>query len=319
MKPEVRTKSDRSEPRLTVVSKGSRFRFLCVLALDLIMTAISRTKTLAVAGIFLGVSAIAVAQSAIPGTVKTGYAPINQLNLCYEIRGSGAPLILLHGGLGSTQMMSPVASGLSPTHQVIAVDLRAHGRTADIDRPLSYEAMADDIAGLMNFMNITQADVMGYSLGGGVALQFTIRHPAMVRRLVVVSTVFERNGWYPEILASMEQLGPAAAEAMKPSGLYKTYASIAPKPSDWPVLVTKVGDLLKKDYDWSKDVAAITAPTMLVFGDADAIRPAHMVEFLPCSAVAGKTPAGIDRGCPRPAWRSCLASPITTLSIPLRS
>jgi len=282
------------------------------------MTAISRTKTLAVAGIFLGVSAIAVAQSAIRGTVKTGYAPINQF-LYYEIRGSGAPLILLHGGLGSTQMMSPVASGLSPTHQVIAVDLRAHGRTADIDRPLSYEAMADDIAGLMNFMNITQADVMGYSLGGGVALQFTIRHPAMVRRLVVVSTVFERNGWYPEILASMEQLGPAAAEAMKPSGLYKTYASIAPKPSDWPVLVTKVGDLLKKDYDWSKDVAAITAPTMLVFGDADAIRPAHMVEFLPCSAVAGKTPAGIDRGCPRPAWRSCLASPITTLSIPLRS
>ena len=283
------------------------------------MTAISRTKTLAVAGIFLGVSAIAVAQSAIPGTVKTGYAPINQLNLCYEIRGSGAPLILLHGGLGSTQMMSHVASGLSPTHQVIAVDLQAHGRTADIDRPLSYEALADDIAGLMNFMNITQAGVMGYSLGGGVALQFTIRHPAMVRRLVVVSTVFERNGWYPEIPASMEQLGPAAAEAMKPSGLYKTCASIAPKPSDWPVLVTKVGDLLKKDYDWSKDVAAITAPTMLVFGDADAIRPAHMVEFLPCSAVAGKTPAGIDRGCPRPAWRSCLVLPITTLSIPLRS
>jgi hypothetical protein len=119
---------------------------------ELIMAAISRGNTLAVAGTLLSVSAIAVAQSAIPGTLKTGYAPINQLNLYYEIRGSGAPLILLHGGLGSTQMMSHVASGLSPTHQVIAVDLQAHGRTADIDRPLSYEAMADDIASLMNFM-----------------------------------------------------------------------------------------------------------------------------------------------------------------------
>jgi hypothetical protein len=112
----------------------------------------SRAKALLVAGILLGVSAMAVAQSATPSTVKTGYAPINQLNLYYEIRGAGAPLILVHGGLGSTQMMSHVASALSPTHQVIAVDLQAHGRTADI-------------AALMNFMNITQADIMGYSLG----------------------------------------------------------------------------------------------------------------------------------------------------------
>ena len=274
--------------------EGSRFHLLGVVGWELIMSAIPPAKNIALAGILLGAAAIAVAQSATPGTVKTGYAPINQLNLYYEIHGSGAPLVVLHGGLGSTEMMSHVVSALSPTHQVIAVDLQAHGRTADIDRPLSYEAMADDIAALLNFMNIVQADVMGYSLGGGVSVQLTIRHPAMVRKLVVVSTVFQRNGWYPEILASMGQLGPAAAEAMKPSGLYKTYVSIAPKPSDWPVLVTKVGDLLKKEYDWSKDVAAITTPTLLVFGDADAILPAHMVEFFTLLGGGRKDP-GWDR------------------------
>ncbi|HXY09191.1 MAG TPA: alpha/beta hydrolase [Terriglobales bacterium] len=190
--------------------------------------------------------------------------------------------------------MSHVTSALSTTHQVIAVDLQAHGRTADIDRPLSYEAMADDIAGLMNFLKITQSDVMGYSLGGGVALQLAIRHPAMVRKLVVVSTVFARSGWYPEILVSMDHLGPVAAQAMKPSLVYQTYARIAPKSSDWPVLVTKLGDLLKKDYEWSKDVAAMTAPTMLVFGDADAARPAHMVEFFSLLG-GGQKDAGWDR------------------------
>ncbi len=211
--------------------------------------------------------------------VNSKYAPVNGLNLYYEIHGSGALLILLHGGLGSTEMMASVSSALSRTHQVVAVDLQAHGRTADINRPITREGMADDIAALMKFLHIEKADVIGYSLGAGTALQLTIRHPALVRKLIVVSTVFKRSGWYPEILAAMDQMGPATAEAMKPSPLYQTYARIAPRPADWPVLVTKVAELLRKDYDWSKDVASITTPTMLVFGDADAIRPQHIVEF----------------------------------------
>jgi pimeloyl-ACP methyl ester carboxylesterase len=211
--------------------------------------------------------------------MKTGHAPINGLNLYYEIHGSGDPVILLHGGLGSTEMVAGVTSALSKNYQVIAADLQAHGRTADINRPITYEAMGDDIAALMEFLHLDKGAVIGYSLGAGTALQLTIRHPALIRKLVVVSTVFKRNGWFPEILTAMDQMGPQMAEMMKPSPIYQTYARIAPKPENWPSLISKVSDLLRKDYDWSKEVAAITAPVMLVFGDADSIRPQHIVEF----------------------------------------
>jgi pimeloyl-ACP methyl ester carboxylesterase len=133
------------------------------------------------------------------GPVKSGYAPVNGLKMYYEIHGSGEPLILLHGGVGSTGMFSAIMPTLASSRQVIAVDLQAHGRTADIDRPLSCEAMADDIAALMKTLKIPKADVMGYSLGGGVALRVAIQHPGMVRKLVLVSTPCKRNGWYPEI------------------------------------------------------------------------------------------------------------------------
>ena len=141
------------------------------------------------------------------------------------------------------------------------------------------EAPADDIVALMKNLGIEKADVMGYSLGAGTRLQMTIRHPAAVRKLVVVSTVFKRNGWYPEILTAMAQLGPAVAEQLKQSPLYQTYSRIAPNPANWTGLVTKMGKLLQKDFDWSKDIARIKTPTMLVFGDADSVRPEHVVEF----------------------------------------
>jgi pimeloyl-ACP methyl ester carboxylesterase len=245
------------------------------------------------AGTLLAVSAVAMAQTHTAAGVKTGYARVNSLNLYYEIHGSGEPLILLHGGLESTAMLRGILPALASGRQVIAVDLQGHGRTADIDRPMSYEAMSDDIAALMQHLGIPKADLMGYSLGGGVALQTAIRHPAAVRRLVVVSMVFKRDGWYPEVLAAMAQMGPAAAEQMKPSPLYQTYARVAPRPADWPVLVSKLAELLKKDFDWTQAVAAIKAPTLLVFGDADAIRPAHIVEFYGLLG-GGKKDAGWD-------------------------
>jgi pimeloyl-ACP methyl ester carboxylesterase len=210
---------------------------------------------------------------------KGKYASVNGLRMYYEIHGTGKPLILLHGGFGAGEMFGPILPVLSKNRQVIAVDLQGHGRTADIDRPLSLERMADDIAALIKHLGIEKADVMGYSLGGGVALRTAIQHPEVVRKLVVVSAVFKRDGWYPEVLAGMKQVDTAAAEAMKQTPMYQLYARIAPKPADWPVLLTKVGTLVRKDFDWSKEVAAIKAPTMLVFGDADAVRPAHMVQF----------------------------------------
>jgi len=213
------------------------------------------------------------------GATSTGYAPVNGLNLYYEVHGSGEPLILLHGGLGSTEMLSDILPPLAGTRRVIATDLQAHGRTADVNRPLEVEAMADDIAGLMNYLKIARADLMGYSLGAAVALQITIRHPELVRKLVVVSEPCKRDGWYPEVLAAMAQMGPAAAEPLKQSPAYRVYSRSAPRPRDWTVLLTKMGDLMRKQYDWSKEVASIKVPTMLVFADADAVRPEHMVEF----------------------------------------
>jgi pimeloyl-ACP methyl ester carboxylesterase len=245
------------------------------------------------AGIILAASSFVVAQTRKATAAKTGYAPVNGLKMYYEIHGTGEPLILLHGGAGSTEMFKEILSSLSSTRQVIAVDLQAHGRTADIDRPLRYEAMADDIAALIKYLGIEKADVMGYSLGGGVALRTAVQHPDLVRKLVVVSATFKPDGWYPEILAAMAQSGPATAEQMKQTPLYSTYARIAPKPGDWPVMFTKLGELLRQDYDWSKDVAAIKAPTLLVFGDADAVRTSHAVLFFELLG-GGKKDAGWD-------------------------
>jgi pimeloyl-ACP methyl ester carboxylesterase len=190
-------------------------------------------------------------------------------------------------------MFSEILPSLSKTRRVIGIDLQGHGRTADIDRPLSMEAMAGDIVALMEHLEMQSADVMGYSLGGGVALRTAVQHPSRIRKLLLVSTAFRRDGWYPEIVAGMSQVSAAAAEAMKQTPMYQLYARIAPKPADWPVLLTKLGDLLRKDYDWSKGVAAIQAPTMLVFGDADAVRTAHAVQFFELLG-GGKKDGGWD-------------------------
>jgi pimeloyl-ACP methyl ester carboxylesterase len=225
--------------------------------------------------------------------VKSGYAPVNGLKMYYEIHGNGEPLILLHGGLAATEMFGEVMPALSKDRQVIAVDLQAHERTADIDRLLSYDAMADDIATLIKHLGIDKADVMGYSVGGGVALRTAVRHPEVVRKLVLVSTGFRRDGWYPEILAGMAQMGAGAAAPMKQTPMYQLYARLAPKPADWPVLLTKLGEMLKQDYDWSKDIATIKAPTLLVFGDADAVRTEHAVQFFELLG-GGKKDGGWD-------------------------
>lgn len=246
-----------------------------------------------VAGSIAAGSRLSLAKSPSDSPAKSGYAPVNGLKLYYEIHGSGQPLVLLHGGLGSASMFTSILPVLSASRQVIAVDLQAHGRTADIDRPLSLEAMADDIAELLKYLHLERADVMGYSVGGGVALQAAIRHPESVKRLISVSACFKRSGWYPEILAGMAQIGPAAAEPMKQTPMYQSYAQVAPRPQDWPILLTKMGELVRKDYDFSKDVARLKLPTMLVFGDADAVRTAHAVEFFELLG-GGKKDGGWD-------------------------
>ena len=196
-------------------------------------------------------------------------------------------------------------AALAAHRRVIAVDLQAHGHTADIDRPLRYESLGDDIAALIRHLGLAQADLMGYCLGGGTALRTAIQHPDAVRRLVVVSTPCRRDGWYPEIAAAMAQMGPELAGPMKQSPLYEVYSRVAPREADWPVLIGKMGELLARDYDWTAETARITAPVMLVFADADSIRPAHMVEFFALFG-GGLRDAGWD-GSDRPAaWLAVL-------------
>jgi pimeloyl-ACP methyl ester carboxylesterase len=219
------------------------------------------------------------APTAQPAPANGHYALVNGIHLYYEIHGMGQPLILLHGGAGTGEMFAPILPQLAAGRQVIAVDLQAHGRTADVDRPLSYEDMGNDIAALITHLGLPKADVMGYSLGGGAALQVGLRHPQQVRRLVLVSTACKRQGWYPEVLAAMGSSGPEAAEGMKQTPMYQAYARLAPRLEDWPVLLTKLGMLLRQDYDWSPQVAQMKLPTLLVFGDADSVMTAHAVEF----------------------------------------
>jgi pimeloyl-ACP methyl ester carboxylesterase len=207
------------------------------------------------------------------------YADVNGLSLHYEEHGSGEPLILLHGGIGAGEMFAPILPELGAGRRVITVDLQGHGGTADVDRPLRPELMADDIAGLLDHLELEQADVMGYSLGGMVALRTAIQHPERVRRLVLVSVGFRRDGSHPEVVAAMDQMSPAAAEPMKQSPLYEQYARLAPRVEDWPVLIGKISEALKVDYDWTAEIAKITARPLLVFADADSLRPAHIVEF----------------------------------------
>ena len=227
-------------------------------------------------------------------SITTGYASVNGLRMYYEMQGSGQPLILLHGGVGATQMFNELLKMLADGRQTVAVDLQGHGRTADIDRPLRYELMAEDIAGLIAHLELGTVDVLGYSLGGGVALRFAIQHPALVRKLVLVSTPCKREGWYPEVLAAMSSSGPGSAEAMKTTPMYEMYSRLAPKVEDWPVLHTKLGEMLRRDYDWSAAVANMKVPTMLALGDADSVSTAHAVEFFGLLG-GGKKDAGWDR------------------------
>ncbi len=251
----------------------------------------------AATGAILAASAFAQAQST---PAQSGYAPVNGLKMYYEIHGNGEPLIAIHGGFGSTDNFAGIMPELSKDREVIAVDLQGHGRTADIDRPMSFTALADDIAALIRYLGIQRADVMGYSLGGLVALRTTIQHPELVNRLVIVSSTFSRDGWYPEIVAAMSSLSAATAEQMKQIPVYSTYANVAPRPQDWPILCAKLGALMRQNYNWSSDVTKIKAPVLLVFGDADAVRTANAVEYFELLD-GGKRDAGWDGSGMSPA------------------
>jgi pimeloyl-ACP methyl ester carboxylesterase len=205
------------------------------------------------------------------------YAEINGLRLYYEIHGTGQPMVLLHGSFMTINAMQPLVSELAKTRQVVALELQGHGHTADIDRPLRYEGLADDVFALLQHLNIKSADVFGYSLGGGVALQFAIRHPEVLRKLIVASASYNSAGLYPEVLPGIAQITP---ELFAGTPWRIEYNQIAPRPQDFANLVAKIKELNTVPQDWSPDlIQAIQSPTLVIIGDADGTRPEHAVEM----------------------------------------
>jgi pimeloyl-ACP methyl ester carboxylesterase len=203
----------------------------------------------------------------------------NGVNYYYEVHGRGEPLLLLHGGLGSIDMFGPVLPKLAEGRQVLAVDLHGHGRTALGGRPINLVDMGNDMAVILKELGYTQVDVLGYSMGGGVAFRLAVQHPKAVGRLALVSAGFAQDGFYPEMLPMQAQVSAAMADAMKETPMYKSYMAVAPNPADFPKLLDRMGEMMRKPYDWSEDVKKLKMPVMLVYADSDMFRPEHIVKF----------------------------------------
>jgi pimeloyl-ACP methyl ester carboxylesterase len=209
---------------------------------------------------------------------KGSYASVNGLRMYYEMHGSGRPLVLLHGGLSTIETsFSKLLPTFAKSRQIIAIEQQAHGHTADIDRPLTDEQMAQDTAALLHQLTIENADFFGYSLGSEIALEIVMRHPTLVRKLVLASPAFRRDGVYSEIWQGIES---SKAEDLAGSPFQAAYARTAPNPQDWPTLIAKNKQHDREFVGWPPEkIQAITAPTLLIIGDSDIVRPEHAVEL----------------------------------------
>lgn len=230
---------------------------------------------------------------------QRGYANAAEgLRVYYEVYGAGEPIVVLHGGLMDISSLGPVIGPLARTRQVIAIDLEGHGRTALRDTPMSHDRNADDVAAVLRHLDVPRAVVAGYSHGGDAAIRMAVRHPGMVRNLVVISTAAAREGWHPEVLQGMEGISAAISPQMQQTPLYQRYAEVAPHPEQFGLLLDRMGELKRSPYDWSSDIAALETPTLLIFADHDAVSARHIAEFFALFG-GGTQDAGYDPFNPR--------------------
>ncbi|HSB93764.1 MAG TPA: alpha/beta hydrolase [Flavitalea sp.] len=208
---------------------------------------------------------------------EKGYADINGLKMYYEVFGTGKPIVLLHGSFMNIPMnWSTFIPLLAKDRKVIVAEMQGHGRTKDIARKLSYESMADDVSALLKHLKTDSADILGYSMGGGIAFQFAVRHPEQLRRLVVLSGAYSHDGWWPDAEASFATFTPGM---FKGTAIEKQYDSFGNDPARFPEYVKKVISIDLQPYDWSNDVKNIQAPIFMAIGDADGVRYEHALEL----------------------------------------
>ena len=235
-----------------------------------------------------------------------GYAPVNGLEIYWESRGSGGtPLVAVHGGYGLTTMFGGLLDRWAEGRRVVAIELQGHGHTRDVQRPFTWEAFGDDVAGVIAGLGLGQADVLGYSLGGGASLRCAVQHPDRVRKLVLVSAPCRRDGWVPETRAAFDHMGRALFEQLKQSPMYREWSAVAPDRDAFPRLMDKTGELLRRPYDWTEDVKRLSAPTLLVYADQDAIPTAHAAEFF----------ALLGGGVKDPGWDGSVKTTSSRLAI----
>lgn len=207
----------------------------------------------------------------------TGYAAVNGLKMYYEVYGNGKPIVLLHGSYMNIPLnWSHMIPLLANNRQVIVTEMQGHGRTKDISRELSYEGMADDVSALLKHLKIDSADILGYSMGGGVAFQFAVRHPEQLRRLVILSGTYAHDGWWPDVEAMYSTF---TADMFKGTPIQKQYDSFGNDPARFADYVKKVISIDLKPYDWTKEVKKIQAPLFMAIGDADGVRYEHALEL----------------------------------------
>ena len=211
---------------------------------------------------------------------QTGYASVNGLQMYYEMHGSGGtPLLLLHGGLFNIDLQfGALLPSLAATRQVIATDFQGHGRTNDLDRPLTSADLASDVIGLLRHLEMPQVDVFGFSVGGAVALHLAIRHPELVRKLIVSSASFHPDGDRPENAGAV---GEMTVDMIAGTPMEEEYRAKSPHPDQLQGLLDKLGAYDEGFAGWSDDdIRGIAAPTLITLGDCDAVRLEHAVKFL---------------------------------------
>jgi len=242
------------------------------------------------------VAATLAAAGPVLAAPQANRVEVNGMQIYYEVSGEGDPIVVLHGAYMNIPTMGGIVPKLAETRKVYAIEFQGHGRTTDIDRPITYPNLADDVAAFMDKVGLEKADVFGYSMGAAAGLQLAIRHPQKVDQLIAASVAYDVKGWQPDFLAFIPQM---TVEMFTSMPMAEDYKKLAANPDGFPALVEKLIQLEKEPMAWEADVKALKTPVLIIAGDADVSTLEHSVAMF---RLLGGGVMG-DMGKPLPASR----------------